>query len=131
MNPTTETKTFGKCLCTVVEPCPEHRGKPTEVCGAYTQQADNGETGINRCELPAKHSGPCNGDVEVEDTRCSTHECDGEREPGTEQCTRCREVQAYWQRQFDAYGREEVEQAATYREDMIEAGRGRLLRGDE
>lgn len=52
--------------------------------------------------------------------------------PDVEDCPPCQEYlakeQAYWRREYDAIGRHEMEVAKTYREDMIAAGRGHLLR---
>lgn len=46
-------------------------------------------------------------------------------------CPRCRKREAYWRREWERYGRREYEQQLTYAQDMIDAGRGHLLREDE
>lgn len=34
---------------------------------------------------------------------------------------------SYWRKEYESHGRREMEQAKTYEQDMIDAGRGHLL----
>jgi len=62
----------------------------------------------------------CNADLD--------HPCDAEN---GEPCPRCRAEIDYWRREWNRTGRAEVEAQRTYREDMIDAGRGHLLREED
>jgi hypothetical protein len=66
-------------------------------------------------------------DEEDDPIRCATYECDNLVKDEGDQCHECQANHDYWRRQYDRYGRREMEQQRTHREDMIAAGRAHLL----